>query len=148
MASLPLTIESVNCASWALGLCVLILFGRYLYIEACWIAQRYRANGALEHSNRIQAATAIFVTILGEVTNRMWTWVLLFLQTSGRDASWLTRPPYSSIPIFGSFVTMVGMLCMVRVFTPDEWGNNGWVISGIIALIAAMAVIGVRVFEI
>lgn len=145
MAATPL-IESVNCAVWVLEICVVVLLGRYLVVEAYWIIQRYKETGQFEHMNRTSAANAIFVMALGDGTRRIWTWAGAYLELSDQDSKWLSAWPYSIAPVLGSIITMVGMLCMVRVFTPDEWGHRTWLacagIAGASALAAALIRLG------
>ncbi len=118
--------EHINGLLTFLGLCFLAICIRYFTIEVL-------KNGF--RRMRLQASIAISVTIFGEVIVRGWVWYLRHLQNAGIDTTFLTGMPSMMVPIVGTLIEAFGMLCMIRVFAPDKWGDYAWLACGAIAVI-------------
>lgn len=122
--------ELINALLSSLGLCLLAIFARYFLIEHC-------RHGF--QRTRMQAAIAIAVYMSGEVATRGWTWLARHLENVGADNRWMTAWPWGVTPMLTAAVAAAGLLCMIRVFTPGEWGNRGWLACAAIAAVATIA---------
>ena len=145
----PLLYEVINSILWTLGASALVIFLRYLYINfrsyldavrpvpegsrlrALALVRLWPLRGFATFSFRLrdQAAISIAVMLFGEVITRGWTWCARYLMdTSGYVNNWSWEMPWILVPILGSAVEAAGILCMIRVFTPDSWGSRGWIV--------------------
>lgn len=122
--------EVINGVLSALSLGVLVIFARYFLIEM-------KVHGFKR--TRMGAGIAVTVMSFGEFSTRSWTWAIRYLQNTHGSSEWLSSLPWSLIPIAGALIEAVGLLCMIRVFSPDEWGHSGWEVVAAIAAAAVLA---------
>lgn len=125
----PLVWETVNLLLANLGICVVIIFGRYLLYET------------MEHGfkrMRMRAAIGISVWAIGEVTIRGAAGIGRHIENNGGSVRWMLEAPWGFLPVVGALIGGTGMLCVIRVFWPDDWrwGSWGWIICAILTVIA------------
>lgn len=103
---------------------VLLLFACFMF--GLYIAREIKQNGF--QRMRLQGGISIFVLVGGMsiVTNRIWWWLH-------------TTPVFVGKPILhaGAFITILGVICVIRVFAPDQWGRNVWIGSSLFAIAMA-----------
>lgn len=117
--------EYVNALFLTLAIGLIIIFSRYLIIEI-------HQHGFDRY--RLRAAVSIYVFMVGEAMTRGWVWLARFTSNNGLDWPWVSEQPAIYIYIVGPVVGAAGILCMIRVFSPDAWGHYGWVVCLILAL--------------
>lgn len=117
--------ESINVLLASLSACVVIIFGRYIIFEVF--------NNGIRRV-RLRAAIGISVASFGEVVTRGSAGIGRHLENIGSSMRWMLDPPWGFIPLVGATITAIGLLCLIRVFSPDEWGKWGWIACAIIAL--------------
>jgi hypothetical protein len=105
---------------------ILLVFAVFMF--GLYIAREVRRNGF--QRMRLQAGISIFVLVGGMsiITGRIW-W-------------WLHAAPLAAMkPILhaGAVITILGIICVIRVFAPDRWGGNVWIGSVVFAI--AMAIL-------
>ena len=122
----PISYEIVNLVISTLCFFIVAIFTRYLAAESAagrFVLWRWRPfDGMMRH----QMAVAIIVTMTGEGLLRSWTWGIRIADRHGADVSMLRNLPYALVPISAATVQALGLLCLVRVFTPDEWHRRAW----------------------
>ncbi|MCP1741692.1 hypothetical protein [Bradyrhizobium japonicum] len=78
---------------------------------------------------RLQAGISIFVLVAGMsiITCRIWWWLHM-------------SPVIVGKPILhvGAVITILGIICVIRVFAPDHWGRNVWIGSVLFAITIAI----------
>lgn len=118
--------QFVTTSLFFLSVCLVAVFGRYLFIEA-------RLYGWKEvRSNRLnQAAIAFVVYFAGMIVARGWAMVAYKILESGGDVIALENQYPVALGAAG--VALVGGLCCVRVFTRNA---RTWVY--VLAAIAAL----------
>lgn len=104
-----------------------VMFGAY-------IAHELRTNG---YRMRAQAAISIEMLILGEMILRGWFWYWRLQLSWGHDVAWMDG--YPTVPI-GMTVEMVGVLCLIRVFSPDHWSKMTWLGVGATSVMVACSI--------
>lgn len=135
----PVLYEIVNLVIAALSMFVVTIFVRYLIAERT--AGRFALlawrpfNGMLRH----QMAIAIIVASSGEAGMRGWTWLVRVLDRMGYDVRWMRYFPYVLTPIIAAVIQSVGLLCFIRVVTPDEWGRRTWLVCLVIVAFLVLA---------
>lgn len=112
----PIFLEIVN-GSIAIGAAILLL-----------VLARYMFHGeATTRGKRV--ARAIFVFMLGTFIFRSWIWLWRHQLNDGHSVDWMGTIP---IPFVGYCITVIGIWCMIRVFTLSR--QPSWVWAGIIAI--------------
>jgi hypothetical protein len=101
-----------------------LMFGTYIIYE-------FRRNG---YGMRAQAAVSIEVMLLGDLILRGWFWYFRILSNAGHDIEWMKAWPVAPI---GMSVQMMGVLCLIRVFSPDGWSRQTWLAVGVVSVIVA-----------
>lgn len=86
---------------------------------------------------RAQAAIAISVVLLGECVLRGLFWLLRFQTGNGWDTSWINSWPIAQV---GQAIEMAGVLCIIRVFTPDGWSPRTWLLIGLTSAVISTAI--------
>jgi hypothetical protein len=133
--------ELINAALSSLAIGVLVIFLRTMLLE-------YIYHGL--HRVRLQGLISVSIVIVGEVITRGWMWLVGYLSNTDADAGWLLKLPWGLVPIIGASIEAIGLLCIIRVFSPNEWGNRGWLIcAGMAAamVISSMAIRDINRFE-
>lgn len=130
----PILWEAINVLLSSLCALVVIIFGRYIIFEV------YR-NGI--RRTRLRAAIGISVAMSGEVVTRGSAAIGRHLENIGSTTRWMLDPPWGFVPLVGAIITTIGLLCLIRVFSPDEWGAWGWIACAAVAF----AVTGITVFS-
>lgn len=105
-----------------LSCCALLIFGHYL-------VKNYR-----EGYVQMRPAIALFALWLGESVFR----VPIFLTRARVESGHLINVPILPL-LVGGFITITALLCIIRVFSPIQWGNKSWVS----ALILSTFVVGI-----
>jgi hypothetical protein len=123
----PTFLEGMNGTLFFLLMFACFMFGVYIAREA--ISNGYQRN-------RLQAAIAVFVFFCGEAMNRGWLWYWRHLENNGMDASWMMK---HHVLLVGAMIQTLGVICVIRVFAPDAWGRNIWLISALVAIGVATA---------
>lgn len=108
--SLPL--ELLNGALFILALCASCVFTHYLWTK--------RSLGYYA----LQPALALACIFYGETLLRGMFW---FVRNQINNGVGMQQS--NEILVVGSIIATVGILCSIRVFSPDSWGNKGWVVS-------------------
>lgn len=107
------------------GFFILSLAATYIFLHYIWMNRRigYRC---------LRPAIAISVLFIGETCLRFYVWWL-------RDHINAGLPMVENTFLLALFSSIIaaGVLCIIRVFSPESWGNKPWVI----ALLAAIAFI-------
>lgn len=127
--------QIINNALFVLDIALVAFIVRHLICEVRTGGLQY-AYGRLGN----QAALAILVHIVGLTMIRGWSALLLYYQGQGVDA-WQIEQLYP-IGIVGASIALIGMGCCIRIFSRQEWGNWGWIVS---VAAAASFVIGMQV---
>lgn len=104
-----------------------VMFGVYIGHELC-------ANG---YRMRAQAAISIEMLLLGEMILRGWFWYWRLQINWGHDVTWMDG--YPIVPV-GMAVEMIGVLCLIRVFSPDHWSRMTWLVVGAMSVAVACAI--------
>lgn len=104
----------------------IMMFGTYIVYEV-------RRHG---YRKRAQAAVSIEVMLLGELILRGWFWLWRIEINIGRNAAWMNVWPV--VPI-GMSIEMLGVLCLIRVFSPDDWSRQTWLAVALISVVVACA---------
>lgn len=111
---------------------VLVLFTLLMF--AVYVGREILAHGF--DRMRLQAGISIAVFVAGEAVIRGWVFWWRRLDIVGADVSWMNNHPVLAI---GAALQIVGAICMLRVFAPDHWGRNVWILSSLIAVGASTA---------
>src|SRR5882672_654402 len=118
--------EAINLAIWLLCLGVVAVFVRYLLTE---FADRKITFSSIMHRPmmmRHQMAIGIVGVTFGDFGIRLWTWYANFAERTGVNVNWMGGLPFGLLPVFSALIEIAGLLCVIRVFSPDEWGNKAW----------------------
>lgn len=120
----PIVSEFTNLFIWLFTIALLVVFVRYIISEVrkgnLRLNWSYWSNPWLRH----RMAAAVIVTFSGSFIYRIWTWFARFCANTGFDCLWMRE--WIVVPAIGSALQVVGILCMIRVFTPDEWNRWTW----------------------
>lgn len=79
-----------------------------------------------------KAAISILIYVFGETNVRAWSGLRLFYITHKMPVDFINGP-LVVWPICGAAVALVGAVCMMRVFSREQWGNKAWIASVIVA---------------
>jgi hypothetical protein len=104
----------------------LLLFGSFMF--GVYMLREIRMNGF--QRARLQAAISIFVLISGEAVIRGWIWYWRHLDNTGQPVGWMSNHPTL---VLGAAWEIIGIICVIRVFAPDTWGRNVWVVTTLVA---------------
>lgn len=123
----PVLFELINCLLWTFSAAVLVIVGRYFLAHA-WTFWRNRWHeGVMEAwRTRDRMASALLVTVIGEVGIRFWSWVSRYLTNTHHDITWMASARWGVIPVLFCIVEAWGWCCVARVLAPDAWGRWGW----------------------
>lgn len=121
----PQFLEGMNGTLFMLLIFACFMFGLYIVREM--VVNGYQRT-------RLQAAISIFVTLSGEALIRGWVWWWRHIENTGGDAAWMGKHP---VLLYGALIEIVGIMCVIRVFAPDSWGRNIWLVSTLVASGAA-----------
>lgn len=113
----------------------------FLLLFACAMFFVYMAREILQngfHRTRLQAAISILVLIFFEAVTRGPTWWMHHLENAGSSIDWSGMQPTL---LAGAVGEIVGIICVIRVFAPDSWGRNVWLVSSLMAIGIAAAFI-------
>lgn len=80
----------------------------------------------------IQGAAALLVLLSGHAMIRGWS-VATFINLK-QGGSLFELENQLPIAFIGTIVAVVGLCWCIRIFTPDEWGEKGWIVSCFLAL--------------
>jgi|SRR5882672_595821 len=132
----PIFYEFLNMVVASLSIVVVVIFARYLRIEAVEGRLRLRdwlrGRAALRH----QMGISMLAICTGDGLTRGWTWWARFCANINLDASWMRE--FDFFPKTTGIILTLGLLCAIRVFAPDSWGRWAWAFCvAIIALEAA-----------
>jgi hypothetical protein len=103
-----------------------LMFGTY-------IAHEVRING---YRMRAKAAISIEMVLLGDLILRGWFWYWRMQANAGHSVAWMDT--YPVVPI-GMSIEMLGVLCLIRVFSPDNWSRQTWLAVGVVSVVVACA---------
>jgi hypothetical protein len=123
----PKFLEGMNGALFIELTFALIMFGLYIGRETL-------RNGFVRA--RLQAAISIFVVLAGEAMIRGWVWWWRHLENAGQSSAWMSHHP---VLLIGASVEMLGVVCIIRVFAPDDWSRSAWFTSAVAAITIATA---------
>jgi putative copper export protein len=122
----PLVNESMIGALFLVLLFAFAMFARYVRHE-------YRERG---YAERVRATVSIMTVLLGEMILHGWYWLQRMQINAHHDATVAWMRAHSAAPI-GRAIEIVGVLCLIRVFSPDSWARQTWLAIGIVAAIVA-----------
>lgn len=138
----PIFNEFVNLIVATLGFFVIVIFVRYLSAE-WWsgglkLRQYFSRRGRL----RDQMATGLAAATIGGGIRNGWMWLASFLDGLGHEVGWMAHPPWLFAPVIGGSLEVAGFICIIKVFSPDEWGDLAWIVCLVVttAIAAAAAV--------
>lgn len=105
---------------------VLLVFAVFMF--GLYIAREIKQNGF--ERMRLQAGISIFVLVTGMsiITGRIWWWL--------HSSPVIVGKPVLHI---GAVTTILGIICVIRVFAPDHWGRNVWIGSVLFAIAIAIS---------
>jgi hypothetical protein len=108
------------------GLSLLIVIGRYLM-------------GSAGTPRGREVARSICVFDLGFVMLCLWWWLRFHLRNDGYDIAWMDHHPVGVV--VGLTVAMIGIFCMVRVFSLSRAPAWIWlgVVGGTVAVMTAVS---------
>jgi hypothetical protein len=118
----PRFLEGMNGTLFLLVVFACVMFGIY-------IVREIRRNGF--QRTRLQGAISIFAFMIGEAMIRGWIWYWRHTENSGGNVEWMLFNPILAV---GAFVQILGVICVIRVFAPDQWGRNMWVVTSFLAV--------------
>ena len=111
-----LILEALNGAFFILALCASFVFTHYLWVKR---TLGYRALGP---------AIGLTCVWYGEMLLRGLFWYVRDQINGGNP---MMAPAWGII--LGSSIITIGILCCIRVFSPENWGNKSWSISLLLA---------------
>lgn len=109
-------LEALNGGFFVLSLCAFLIFGHYI-----WTHRRFGYRV-------LQPALALSCIFAGETFLRAYLWYIRDHINSGIN---LNADPM--LVASSSGLAAIGVLCAIRVFSPEEWGNKAWVTSSVLA---------------
>lgn len=104
----------------------LFMFGIYIVFEL-------RRDG---YRMRARAAVSVFVMLCGELILRGWFWLWRIQINASHSVAWMDAWPV--VPL-GMSIEMLGVLCLIRVFSPDSWSRQTWLAVAVISVMVACA---------
>jgi hypothetical protein len=122
----PKFAEGMNGALFLDLTFALLMFGTYIIYEL-------RRGG---YRMRAKAAISVEVMLLGELILRGWFWLWRIQINTGQNVGWMDDLPV--VPI-GMSIEMLGVLCLIRVFSPDTWSRQTWLAVGVMSVLFACA---------
>jgi hypothetical protein len=78
----------------------------------------------------VKPAMAFSVLIIGASSTRAWAWLWIWQSNRGIPTQWMDIYPVNPI---GLIITVVGGLCVLRIFTPKDWSWTVWLATLILA---------------
>lgn len=76
------------------------------------------------------AAVGICMVLTGEAIRHWWLWGWRFLGGQGRD--WM-RWPQVSVFMFSLLIVLVGIVCLLRVFSYERYGHWPWLVAVLVS---------------
>lgn len=119
-------LEALNGLLFLLSATAVAVFGRYVAIE--WYAAGCRFCG---WPSKARAAFGILIVFIGESIIRGWVWWWRNQLNDGEDVAWMTGYP---VLLVGGAISAIGVLCVIRHFSPERWQNWAWLLSLLFAL--------------
>jgi hypothetical protein len=132
----PTLFEYLNLATFTLLLYASSVFTWYLAAE--WRRGQLNPRDMIVNWHRRQGhgvAIALLFMCGGEGMLRMWVWWARYSAREGAVQRWMDSPPWEFFPLFGAMLQCVGLLCCIRVLTPDAWGPYAWVFAFYLLLV-------------
>ena len=120
--------EALNGLLFLLSATAVMVFGRYVLIE--WQAAGHRFCG---WPPKARAAFGILIVFIGEAIIRGWVWYWRHQLNNGDDVSWMTGYP---VLLIGGAISAIGILCVIRHFSPEAWQNKAWLLTLLFGLAA------------
>ncbi len=108
-------LEAVHGAFSILYLCACYIFGHYIWEK--------RALGY----EYVSPAIALVTIWIGYFISETLIWY-----HKDEISDILISIP-SVIFLLGLIISLIGVLCTIRIFSPNRWGNWGWIVSLIMA---------------
>ena len=109
----------------------------------CIILAHYIYRGRRIYSNwwkqpQLHGAAALFVLIFGHLLVRGWGMALIIYYRRGGGIFDLENS--YPVALIGTVIAVIGVCWFVRVISPPEWGERGWIGASLvsIALIGAL----------
>jgi hypothetical protein len=59
----------------------------------------------------------------------MWFWWARYSAREEVIQPWMDSPPWELLPAAAAMVQRIGLLCCIRVLTPDSWGAYTWLFA-------------------
>lgn len=121
-----------------LDICLLAWFSYYIYAQ-----MKELDKGSIKWSDTvhnwlhgglpppISAAVAIYVFTVGDAIGRGHIWAWRHFQNDGHASFQLTLWPM----MLAATISIIGLLCKIRVFTIYRLGNIAWISSLILAVV-------------
>jgi len=103
-----------------------------LLVLSMFVIKAWRFNHKWYDDMAVRGAIGLAVYCVGMMLVRGWSVPLLILTKHGYPTIALENA--YPVSLIGTAIAMVGMYCMVRVFSPVRWSFWGWVVPGAIAL--------------
>lgn len=103
----------------------------FLYLVRKWRLYGWEAR----FRDEVQAAVAFLTLMIGHSILRAWGTLLLHAQAKGIPLWQLENQV--PIGLGGLVISVLGMLCAIRVFSRVDWGHWGWLGASAAALALA-----------
>lgn len=82
---------------------------------------------------RHQMAAGLVLATGGEAFLRTWTWAVRFSMRIGVDLSRVDAL-FRIMPISAAILQIIGLICLIRVFTPETWSRYLWIYCVLLAV--------------
>lgn len=135
----PLILPATISAIWRLQTEILVALDlELLFIIIVHMVDQIKKVGWKQARSRLGnlAAIAIGTHMLGLTIQRGWnTWIFHSKVNIGYSDLQFTYIDGIGIPLAGLAIGVIGMALCIRVFTPVRWGNWGWILSILFAIV-------------
>jgi len=122
----PLLYEFLNSLVSSLAVPVVLILLRFFYVEFLNNDMRL-----LRTRMRVRLGLGICALVAGEGIWRGWTWYGRLCENTKTDCTWMTWPSFAYSPSLWASLEAIGMLCLIKVLSPDVWGRRAWIIAGV-----------------
>lgn len=89
----------------------------------------------------VKAALSLCVLMIGLLISSNWG--LFYLYAQKHDANFIAIENQYPIALVGGAIRTLGMLCIIRVFSPIRWKYWPWLITLVVAVVLAIVVVTV-----
>lgn len=149
--------ETGNGSWFHVNYFLVLVFGRYLYVQWCeyvnaqstlgpssvqptiWKRARYAFSRGWLSDPLTQATAGLFVYMSGSMVIRFATWLVLLYGGWKIDASFANHY-LAWLSLESQLAAVLGGMCCLRVFLPRYWSKGWWIIGGALCLLTPVIV--------